>query len=194
MCFFYYLLAGSRDKDGSLLSGPSIQGAPDTIVRRTANAGKVAVGRSRTVVLDGLSGYIDTNYKLAFITPNFRRMTYLSSLCSVMVKVHCASVNAPDGVGLSLKLTVSLQGQAAVEISWYFQLAEHCTSDDGSVSVKSRVVLNLRSSGHVFPGMPVSLPIRCTFMVGMDHDSVVRVARRGIERAGRASERESSAD
>jgi hypothetical protein len=112
-----------------------------------------------------------------------------------MVNVHCASVNEPDGSGLKWKLTLSsLHDHSEVEISWYFQLAEHCTSEDGSVRVKSSVVLNLRSSGHVFPGMPVSRPIKCTFMVGIDHDCMSRVARRGTDSAGRARERESNVD
>lgn len=64
--------------------------------------------------------------------------------------------------------------------------------EDGRVRAKSSVVLNLRFSGHVLPGMPVSRPIRCTAMVGMDHDSVLRVVR-GAESAGRARERETRA-
>lgn len=60
--------------------------------------------------------------------------------------------------------------------------------EDGSVRAKSSVVLNLRSSGQVLPGMPVSRPMRWTSMVGMDHDSVLRAVR-GADRAGRARER-----
>jgi len=102
----------------------------------------------------------------------------------VIVNVHSASEKAPASE--SWKLISSLQGQTAVETSWYFQLAEHWTSEDGSTSVKSSVVLNLRFSGQVLPGMPVSRPIKWTSMLGMDHDSVARVARRGTDRAGRA--------
>jgi hypothetical protein len=60
--------------------------------------------------------------------------------------------------------------------------------EDGVLSVKASVVLNLRSSGHVLPGMPVSRPMKCTAMVGIDHVSVLRAVR-GAERAGRARER-----
>lgn len=55
------------------------------------------------------------------------------------------------------------------------------------MSAKSSVVLNLRSSGQVLPGIPVSRPMRWTSMVGMDHDSVSRAAS-GAERAGSARE------
>jgi hypothetical protein len=113
----------------------------------------------------------------------------------VIVNVHAASDRVPAGVGLKWKLTpvASPQAHSAVDTSWYFQFAEHWTSADGVLSVKSSVVLNLRSSGHVFPGMPVSRPMRCTFMVGMDHDSVLREVR-GAARAGRAKARERSVD
>jgi hypothetical protein len=47
----------------------------------------------------------------------------------------------------------------------------------------------LRLSGHVLPGIPVSRPMRCTSMVGMDHDSVLRTVR-GAARADRTRESE----
>jgi hypothetical protein len=122
------------------------------------------------------------------------RTTHPASPFSVIVNVHSASVRSPSGVGLSWKLMLSLQGHTAVETCWYFQLAEHCTCEDGSTSVKSRVVLNLDESGHVLPGRPVSRPIKWTFMVGMDQDSVVRVARRGTDKTGRARESERKVD
>lgn len=111
-------------------------------------------------------------------------LTYVSSHFFVIVNVHSASEKAPASD--SWKLMSSLQGQTAVDTSWYFQFAEHWTSEDDSTSVKSRVVLNLRFSGQVLPGIPVSRPIKWTSMVGMDHDSVARVARRGADKAGRA--------
>jgi hypothetical protein len=58
------------------------------------------------------------------------------------------------------------------------------------MTVKSSVVLNLRSSGQVLPGIPVSRPMKCTSMVGMDHVSVARGvigATKGADRAGTAS-------
>lgn len=58
----------------------------------------------------------------------------------------------------------------------------------GRVSVKSSVVLNLLLSGQVFPGRPVSRPMKWTSIVGIAHDCVARGDKvlRGADRAGRA--------
>lgn len=102
-----------------------------------------------------------------------------------MVNVQDASYIAPSGLGPRWKLTPvpSPHGHSAVETSWYFQFAEHLTSEDGKVSVKSSVVLNFLLSGHWFPGMPVSRPMKCTSIVGTSHVSVLRETR-GAARAG----------
>lgn len=97
--------------------------------------------------------------------------------------MKAASVNIPALVGLSWNSTPSAaHAIGVVGTSFSFQDPEQATSPEGSDTVKSSVELNFEDSGHVFPGRPVSRPMKCTSICGIGHDSdrVVRGAERTV--------------